>query len=159
MEKTIAVERTGHDYDFIAIVTYSGTEPALLVTDCLECGNIINAYTSGGPHVLRPGETFGILADPEGWGLLEALEADSYSFEEAADFTPREYLDATCAEICTCNMDKLIEQIFNIQGKTVYATFSYEHDEKAMSLIKDILSESYARYHINAADQQTAPRN
>ena len=102
MEKTITVERTGHDYDFIAIVTYNGTEPVLLVTDCLECGNIISAHSSGGPHELRLGETFGILADPEGWGLLEALEADSYSLEEAADFTPEEYLSATCAVICTC---------------------------------------------------------
>ena len=107
MGKIIKIERTGQDYDFIAIVTYNGTEPALLVTDCLVCGNMICAYTSGGPHALIPGETFGILADPEGWGLLQALEAENYYFDdEAADLTPNEYLDATSATICTCNIEE-----------------------------------------------------
>jgi hypothetical protein len=96
-------ERTGHNYDFIAIVTYDGTEPVLLITTCLECGEIISSYTSGGPHALWQGKTFGILADPEGWGLLEAFEAGSYLFEVEANMTPDEYLEATCAFICSCN--------------------------------------------------------
>ena len=46
-----------------------------------------------------------------------------------------------------------IEQVFNIQGKDIYATFPYEPDEKAMLLVKDILSEQHAKHHINIANQ------
>ena len=47
-----------------------------------------------------------------------------------------------------------IEQVFTIQGKNVYVTFPYEHEEKTMSLVQDMLSKSHAKHHINAANQQ-----
>jgi len=45
---------------------------------------------------------------------------------------------------------------FNVQGKRVTVTFPYEHDEKAMTLVTDILSKSHTKYHINTANQQSA---
>ena len=48
-----------------------------------------------------------------------------------------------------------IKQVFKIRGKIVYVTFPYEHDEKTMSLVRDMLSRSHAIHHINAANQQT----
>ena len=45
---------------------------------------------------------------------------------------------------------------FNIQGTRVTAIFPYEHDEKTMSLVKDMLSKSHAEYHTNTANQQSA---
>ena len=47
-----------------------------------------------------------------------------------------------------------IEYTFNIEGKNVYTTFPYEHDEKVMSLIEGMLSKSYTKHRINAANQQ-----
>ncbi len=47
-----------------------------------------------------------------------------------------------------------IEEDFYIQGKRVTATFPCNSDEKVMSLVKDILSKSYVKSHMNASYQQ-----
>lgn len=65
----ITITRTGHDYDFIAVVTNESENPIKIVFNNDDLGTLR----------IDTSDWIGILADNEGRAMLEALERDEYN--------------------------------------------------------------------------------
>ena len=107
----IEIKRTGHDYDFIAIITNNNDEDVVLSIQCLECNAIMHDHMASGPWYLKSGKSFGLFANDMGYTMLEAMESGIYCLEDPKDYETEgfdfenfadSFFEFSCSCPCAC---------------------------------------------------------